>query len=106
MRDDSAAGDGSLDERVQLLVASDGELQVAGGDTLHLEILGGVAGQLENLSGEVLEDGGAVDGGGGADASVRRGPVLEVVVDPAHGELQPSGRTSRRPWPSPCQSPF
>ena len=49
MRDDSAAGDGRLDERVQLLVASDGELQVAGGDTLHLEILGGVAGQLENL---------------------------------------------------------
>ena len=43
-----------------------------------------------NLSGEVLEDGGAVDGGGGADASMRRGPVLEVAVDPAHGELQPS----------------
>ena len=34
--DDSAAGDGGLDERVQLLVTADGELQVAGGDALHL----------------------------------------------------------------------
>ena len=49
MRDDSASGDGRLDERVQLLVTTDGELQVARRDTLHLEILGRVAGQLENL---------------------------------------------------------
>jgi len=93
MRDNSASGDGRLDERVQLLVTTDGELQVARRDTLHLEILGRVAGQLENLSGEVLEDGGAVHGGGGADTSVRGGPVLQVTVDPAHGELKAS--TSR-----------
>jgi len=88
MRDNSASGNGRLDERVQLLVTTDGELQVARRDTLHLEILGRVAGQLENLSGEVLEDGGAVHGGGGADTSVRGGPVLQVTVDPAHGELK------------------
>ena len=40
------------------------------------------------LSGEVLEDGSAVDGGGGADTAVRGGPVLQVTVDPAHGELE------------------
>ena len=40
MRDDSATGDGRLDERVQLLVTTDGELQVARRDTLHLQILG------------------------------------------------------------------
>ena len=49
VRDDSASGDGRLDERVQLLVTTDGELQVARRDTLHLEILGRVAGQLKNL---------------------------------------------------------
>ena len=36
---------------------SDGELQMAGGDPLHLEILGGVASQLEDLGGEVFQDG-------------------------------------------------
>jgi len=90
MRDDSASGDGRLDERVQLLVTTDGELQVARRDTLHLQILGRVAGQLEDLSSEVLEDGSAVHGGGGTDTAVRGGPVLQVTVDPAHGELKPS----------------
>ena len=52
MRDDSASGDGRLDERVQLLVTTDGELQMARRDTLHLQILGRVAGQLENLNRE------------------------------------------------------
>lgn len=47
--DDSSSGDGRLDQRVQLLVASDGELEMAGGDTLHLQVLAGVAGQLEHL---------------------------------------------------------
>ena len=46
---DAAAGDGGLDEGVQLLVSADGELEMAGSDTLHLQVLGGVAGQLENL---------------------------------------------------------
>ena len=49
VRDDAAAGDGGLDEGVQLLVSADGELEMAGGDTLHLQVLGGVTGQLENL---------------------------------------------------------
>ena len=50
MRDNSTSGNGRLDERVQLLVTTDGELQVARRDTLHLEILGRIAGQLENLN--------------------------------------------------------
>ena len=54
VRDDATAGDGGLDQGVQLLVSSDGQLQVAGGDTLHFQILGGVARQLKNFSSQVF----------------------------------------------------
>ena len=47
--DDSAARNGGLDQRVQLLVSPDGELEMPGGDPLHLQVLGGVAGQLKHL---------------------------------------------------------
>jgi len=57
VRDHAASGNGGLDEGVQLFVSSDGELQVTGGDTLHLQVLRRVACQLENLSGQVLKDG-------------------------------------------------
>ncbi len=110
VRNDSTTGNGSLDECVQLLVTTDGQLQMAGGDTLHLQILGGVTGQLENLkpmtimvkfrferlalethlSSQVLEDGGRVDGGGGADATVGGGAVLQVPVDTTDRELKAS----------------
>lgn len=42
MRQYTSEGDGRADQRVELLVAADGELQVAGRDALDLEILGGV----------------------------------------------------------------
>ena len=51
------------------------------------------------LSGEVLQDGGRVDGGSGADATVRRGPALQVTVDTADGELESNpGRQSLNFW--------
>ena len=59
-----------------------------GSDPLHFQILGGIAGQLEHLSSEVLQDGGAVDGGGGANPAVAGGPALEVPVDPTNRELE------------------
>ncbi len=49
VRDDSAAGDGGLDERVELLVPADGEVQVAGRDALQVHVLGRVARQLQDL---------------------------------------------------------
>ena len=73
-----------------------------GDDSGLLVVPGGVAGQLEDLGGEVLHDGGHVDGGAGAHAlrvvalPVHDGLEVEEVqgapeepVDPAHGELQP-----------------
>jgi len=52
--DDTTTSNGGFDERVQFLVSSDGQLQVARGDTFHLEILGRVTSQLEHFGGEVL----------------------------------------------------
>lgn len=39
VRDDTTTSDGGLDECVQLLVTTDGQLQVTRRDALHLEIL-------------------------------------------------------------------
>ena len=85
---DTTSSDGGLDEGVELLVSSDGELEMPWGDSLHLKILGRVSGQLENLGGEVLEDGGRVDGGGASDAATLGGPALQVTVDTTDRELK------------------
>ena len=53
-----------------------------GSDPLHLEILGGISCQLEDLGGEVLQDGRAVDGGGGSHTTRGETPALEVTMDP------------------------
>ena len=48
------------------------------------------------LSGQVLEDGRAVDGGSCSDTAVAGGPGLEMPVDTTHGELQTStGRSTQ-----------
>ena len=85
--DDTAARNGGLDEGVELLVTTDGELQVARRDALDTQILGRVAGKLEHLSGEVLKDGSRVHSRSGTARpfAVRQ---LEVAVDAADGELQ------------------
>ena len=87
VRDDTTAGDGRLDQRVELLVASDGEQQVSRRDSLDLEVLRSVTGELQNLGSQVFEDGGAVDGGRGADSAVGTDPGLEESVDSSNGEL-------------------
>lgn len=81
-------GDGGADERVQFLVAADGQLQVARCDALDLEVLGRVASQLENFGSQVFEDGGEVDGGLGSDARALAGDVAKVALYTAAGELQ------------------
>ena len=55
---------------------------MSGGDPLHLEILTGVAGQLENLRSEVLQDSRAVHSRGGPNPAAAEGAGLEVTVDP------------------------
>ena len=64
-----------------ILRTSDGKLKMSGGDSLHLQVLGGVSCELQNLSSEVLEDRSAVDRGGGADSGVGADSGLEESVD-------------------------
>lgn len=40
MRQHTTKGDGGADEGIELFVTSDGQLEMAGGDALDLEILG------------------------------------------------------------------
>ena len=49
VRNDAAAGDGRLDQGVQLLVSPDRQLEMPGSDPLHLQVLGRIAGQLKHL---------------------------------------------------------
>ena len=85
--DSSLGDDGVVEEFVEFLVVADGEQNVSGDDSGLLVVLGGVAGQLEHLSGEVLEHGGEVDGGSGSDSLGVVG-VSEETADSADGELQ------------------
>ena len=86
----AAGSDGdTAEELVELLVVADGELDVARDDALLLVVAGGVASELEDLSGEVLEDGGEVHRGTSADAGGVAADT-EVTVDAADRELEAS----------------
>jgi len=66
--EDTTLGDGDVTKKlVQLLVVSDGELQVSWDDTGLAVVTGGVTGQLEDFGSEVLEDGSEVDWGTSTD---------------------------------------
>lgn len=94
VRDDTTTSYGALDEGVQLLISTDCKLQVARGDTLHLEILAGIASQLKNLSSKVLKDCCRVHSSSGTHTAISRDPLLELPVYTTHRELR-SANTSR-----------
>ena len=95
VREDTTRGDGNLSEElVQLLIISDGELNVSGDDSLLLAFLGGVSSELQDLSDHVLEDGGQVDWSTRTNlAGVTA--VLQESSDSSDWELQPSLRALR-----------
>jgi hypothetical protein len=88
--EDTTLGNGHTREQlVQLLVVADGQLEVAGDDPGLLVVPGSVASQLEDLSGQVLHDGGHVDWG----ASTHTLGIVALpqqAVNTAHGELESS----------------
>lgn len=86
--ENTTLGDGDVTQKlVQLLIVADGELKVTGDDTGLLVVTGGVTSQLENLSGEVLEDSGEVDGSTGTD-TLSVVALAEKTVDTTNGEGQ------------------
>lgn len=56
-------------------------------DTFDLEVLGGVACQLENFSRQVFENGGQIDAGFGADARLLSREIPEVTLYATAWEL-------------------
>ena len=88
--EDTTGGDGSAaKESVELLIVADGELDVTGHNSGLLVVLGGVASELEDLSGEVLKDGGKVDRGAGTNA-LSVSALLHEASDSSNGELKSS----------------
>jgi hypothetical protein len=84
----TTGGDGGRVEKlVELLVIADSELDVAGHNSGLLVVLGGVACELEDLSCEVLKDGGEVHGGTGSDA-LGEAASTELAGDSSDGELK------------------
>ena len=82
--------DDGTEETVELFVVSDGELQVSGNDSGLLVVTGSVTSELEDLSGEVLEDGSEVDGSSGTN-SLSVVSLSEESVDSTNGELETVG---------------
>ena len=86
--EDTAGRDGdSAKELVELLIVLDGQGDVAGDDAALLVVASGVAGKLEDLGAEVLEDGGEVDAGANSDA-LGVSTLLQVASDTRDGELE------------------
>ena len=88
--EDTTRGDRDLSEElVELLVVSDSELNVSWDDSLLLPLLGGVTGQLEDLSDEVLKDGSKIDRGASTD-SLGVTAVLQKTTNSTNRELESS----------------
>ena len=90
VRQHISTGNGSLNQGVELFVSTNRQLQMTRGDSLHLEILGSISSQLQNLSSEVFQNGGSVHGSSGSDTSIGSRAALEHPMDTSHGELEAS----------------
>ena len=87
---DTTAGNGDRAQELgELLVVSDGELDVSWNDSALLVVSGGVSGQLEHLCGEVLKDGSQVDWGARSETGGEL-PLLQIPADPSNWELKSS----------------
>ena len=97
VRENTTGGNGhAREELVELLVVADGQGDVARDDARLLVVAGGVARELKDLRSHVLENGGEVHRGTGANAR-RVLAELHVAVDTANRELETGlGRARRR----------
>ena len=91
VRDHTTASDSGFNQSIELFVTANGQLQVTGSHSLHLEVLAGVACELQDLSGQVLENSSRVDGRCGSNTTVRGHSALQKSVDSTHRELYKKG---------------
>ena len=95
VRENTSGRDRDVSEKfVELLVVTDGELNVTWDDSGTLVVSGGISSQLEDLGSEVLKDGSHVHG---CSTSESRGEVhvSHVSGDTSDGELKTSlGRSA------------
>ena len=88
--EDTSLGDGDSGEQfVQLLVITDGQLEVTGDDPGLLVVTGGITCQLEDLSGQVFHDGSQVDGGTSSN-TFSIVSLAEKTMDTTNRELESS----------------
>jgi len=92
---DTSLGNGDSGEKfVQLLVVTDGQLEMTGDDPRLLVVAGSVSCELENLSCQVLHDSGQVHWGTGSDP-LAIVSLAEMTMDTSNWELKSSpGRPS------------
>jgi hypothetical protein len=57
----------SIFDLIQLLVVSDGQLEMAWVDASFFVVTGGIAGQLEHFRGQILQNGSQIDWGTGTN---------------------------------------
>lgn len=87
MWQNTSEGDRCANKRVELFVTTDGELEMAGRDALDFKILGSIASEFEDLSGEVLKNGGQVDRGLCANARLLARDGAKVTLYATAREL-------------------
>ena len=78
-----------MEKFVELLVVSDGQKNVSGNNSGLLVVLGGISGKFEDLSSEVLKNGGEIDGGTSTNSFSVVG-VSEESSNSSDGELKSS----------------
>ena len=88
--EDSTGSNGGVGhEFVQLLVVSDGQLDVSGHNSGLFVVLSGVSSEFEDLSSQVFEDCSEVDWGTGSN-SLGVSALLEESGDSSNWELETS----------------
>lgn len=82
--------DGGSNQGVQFLVTADGQLQMAGRDTLDFEILGCIPSELQHFGSQIFQHGGQVDASFGADARLLAGYGAQMALYATAGKLAKS----------------
>lgn len=94
VRDDTTTGNGGLDQSIQFFVSSNGQLQVTGSDTLHLQVFARISSQFQYFCRQVFQNGGRIDGRCRSDTVSLVHGVLQETMHTTYGELKTGLGTS------------